>query len=338
MENKRLKHKKIVVLAGGPSKEAEVSKMSALSVAEALKNLGYNFEMLNPGDNFCEDLKRIKPGVVFNCLHGRYGEDGAVQGVLEYLRIPYTHSGIFAASACFNKQKAYAFLKHVGINTIDTQVLPITQLQECLAKGKHPHAVPYVIKPVDEGSAIGVYIVKSENTFPNLSDWSHGEYAIVQEYIPGKELTCTVFNDEPTVVTELRPKGEFYNYEAKYTQGVTQHILPAQIPNEVAELCGKYALCAHKELGLRTLSRSDFRYDPNRKNGLYFLEINSHPGFTKISLVPEALQYSGISFEEVVQKLLEDARLEIDAAGDANSAELNVDGTKLESKVKVNEA
>lgn len=311
--NARISAKKIVLLAGGPSKEAEVSLMSAKHVADSLARLGYNFEVIDPDENFVEELKAIKPDIVFNCLHGRYGEDGAIQGILEYLKIPYTHSGILGSSICFDKKQTYNLLQGSGIQMIDSKIISIKELRELLSSNSHPYTIPYVIKPVTEGSAIGVYIVKTAGDIPSLKDWSYGNYAVIQEYIPGKELTCTVFDGNATAVTELRPSKDkdFYDYEAKYSDGITQHILPAEIPDDITNLCKEYSKKAHEMMGLRTVSRSDFRYDPNRENGLYYLETNSHPGLTSLSNTPEALKYDGISFDDMIEKLLQDAKLEL---------------------------
>lgn len=307
------KKRKIALLAGGPSKESDVSLMSAQSVEDSLARLGYDFEVINPAENFIEELKAAKPDVVFNCLHGRYGEDGAIQGILEYLKIPYTHSGILGSSICFDKEQTYNLLQNKGIQLIDYKIILVDELRKLFASDSHPYSIPYVIKPVAEGSAIGVYIVRSEKDFPSLENWSYGDYAVIQEYIPGKELTCTVFDGKATAVTELRPNSnkDFYDYEAKYSDSITQHILPAEIPDDISSLCKKYAERAHEIMGLRTVSRSDFRYDSSRKNGLYYLETNSHPGLTALSNTPEALKYQGVSFDNMVEKLLQDAKLEL---------------------------
>lgn len=307
-----LQNKKIVVLAGGRSREREVSLSSAQSVMKAMEELGLHALQLDATHNLVEDLQAAKPDIVFNCLHGTFGEDGTVPGILEFLQIPYTHSGILASSICFNKMRTNQILKTYGVPMAPSVVVDLETLRDAFINGEHLMDTSYVIKPLCEGSTVGIFIVKTPDDLPDLSGWEYGDRVMLEKYIPGKELTCTVFNNEALVVTELRPLSGFYDYESKYTQGRTEHILPAEIPDNITALCKKFALLAHKKLGVRTLSRSDFRYDPAQGDqGLYFLEINTHPGFTSLSLAPEAARYRGIEFKQMVEKLLIDATLDI---------------------------
>lgn len=306
-----MKTKKIVVLAGGPSSEREVSFMSSESVLKTLKDMEYDVTLIDPDQDLVENLKKHKPDVVFNCLHGTYGEDGAIPGILEYLRIPYTHSGVLASATCFNKVKTNEILRNHGVKVPNSIVVGIEELRSSLSQKSHLMPVPYVIKPIAEGSTVGVYIIQNENEKPDLTDWKYGDQVMLEEYIPGMELTCTVFDDEALVVTELAPKSGFYDYEAKYTDGMVEHILPARIPDTVTKLCMEYSEKAHEIMDARTISRSDFRYNGHGAHGLYFLEINTHPGFTSLSLVPEAAKYVGLSFEDLCQKLIDDAKLEM---------------------------
>jgi len=303
--------KKIAVLAGGPSSEREVSFMSSESVLKTLGNIGYDVTLIDPDQDLVENLKKNNPDIVFNCLHGTYGEDGVIPGILEYLRIPYTHSGVLASANCFNKVKTNEILKNYGVKVPNSIVVGIEDLRSSLTQKNHLMPIPYVIKPIAEGSTVGVYIIENENELPDLSDWKYGDQVMLEEYIPGMELTCSVFDDEALVVTELAPKSGFYDYEAKYTDGMVEHILPARVPDAVTKLCMEYSEKAHEIMGARTISRSDFRYNGHGIHGLYFLEINTHPGFTSLSLVPEAAKYVGLSFEDLCQKLIDDAKLEI---------------------------
>ena len=247
-----------------------------------------------------------RPDVVFNALHGRYGEDGCVQGVLELLAIPYTHSGVLASSLAMNKPFTKRIAATVGVRSPEGRVIS----RAALADG-HPLPLPYVIKPVGEGSTVGVRVVRvGENRPPVIDDWAFGEDMLVEEYIPGHELTVGIMGDRALDVTEIRFSGQMFDYTQKYTPGHAQHVIPAQVPPAIRDEAMRLALLVHQTLGCAGISRSDFRYDDRKPgtSGLYFLEINTQPGFTPISLVPEQAQRHGVSFAALCGWLVEQAR------------------------------
>jgi len=278
--------------------------------AKALEEEGYRVTKIDAGRDVASRLVEVSPDVCFNALHGRFGEDGCVQGILETLGIPYTHSGVLASALAMHKERAKAALKAGGVPVAESLVLPRLE-----AAKAHPMKPPYVIKPVNEGSSVGVYIVREDQEHPPqelyATEWGHGDEVMVERFIPGRELTCAVMGDEALDVIEICPaqKSAFYDYEAKYAAGGSDHVLPAQLLPNVYQLVRKLSVAAHRALGCRGVSRSDFRYDDSAagSGGLICLEVNTQPGMTSTSLVPELAAYSGRSFGELVRWIVEDA-------------------------------
>ncbi len=295
--------KRVTVLMGGWSAERDVSLASGMPCAEALERAGYTVE--------CVDLHRdiphlvsileSRPDVVFNALHGRWGEDGTIQGLLDMMAIPYTHSGRVASTLAMDKPLSIQLFRDAGIPTARHKTLEIEELRA----GAEPLPRPYVVKPAREGSSIGVYIVQDGTNGPDYSGWTFGE-AMVEEYVPGQELTVSVMGDKALCVTELRPVSGFYDYTAKYTDGKTVHLCPAPIPDALAARCMDLAERAHRALDCRGVTRSDFRHDPETGK-LVILELNTQPGMTPLSLIPEQARQVGISFEELVSWMVENA-------------------------------
>lgn len=302
--------KRVMVIMGGTSSERDVSLVSGAAVTKALLAAGYDAAAFDLGAGIAALLAALTPAphAVFNALHGGFGEDGTLQGLLELLGIPYTHSGVLASAVAMDKPMTKRLLETVNIRTPKGRVITRAELRQ-----GHPLPPPYVVKPVAEGSTVGVHIVRPGENMPVLDGaWAFGEKMLVEEYIPGRELTAGVMGDRALGVTEIRYQGGIFDYTSKYTPGHAQHILPAEIPAAVSDAVLHAALLAHQTLGCRGISRSDFRYDDTRPGtaGLYFLEINSQPGFTPISLVPEQAQRVGISFGELVTWLVENATCE----------------------------
>jgi D-alanine-D-alanine ligase len=299
--------KHVAVLKGGWSAEREVSLVSGAACAKALRELGYKVTEIDVQPDIAEVLAGLKPDVAFNALHGRFGEDGCMQGVLEILKIPYTHSGVLASAIAMDKPMAKKVFASVGLRCPEGKVVS----REALISGD-PLPRPYVVKPTNEGSSVGVKLVfEKDNFFFTAENWSYGETVLVERYVHGRELTVAVLRDKALGVTELRPHNGFYDYDNKYTAGRTDHLCPAPVAADVAEAAMSMALQAHRVLGCQGLSRCDFRYDdawPGER-GLYLLEINTQPGFTPLSLSPEQAKHAGISFNSLVQMLIEDARL-----------------------------
>ncbi len=301
--------KRVVLLMGGRSAEREVSLVSGRECAAGLAEAGYKVTTVDVRDDLTVVLKALdpKPDLVFNALHGRYGEDGTIQGVLDWLAIPYTHSGVLASALAMDKTVAKRLFESAGLRCPAGQLVHRSAVQagDVLAR-------PYVVKPNNEGSSVGVTIVRQgDNALPFSGiDWPFGDQVLVEPYIPGRELTVGVMGDRPLAVTELRPRQGFYDYTAKYTEGRTEHLVPAPLPPAVYEAALQSALTAHKLLGCRGVSRADFRYDDSKDNpsGLYLLEVNTQPGMTPLSLVPEQARYLGISFSELVGWIAEQAR------------------------------
>lgn len=294
--------KHVAVLMGGWSEEREVSLVSGDACATALEQKGYHVTRIDPPRDltaFAEALTP-RPDVVFNALHGRWGEDGTIQGLLDVMGIPYTHSGRLASAVAMDKPMALTLFRAAGLPCPDGVVLPASELG-----GEDPMARPYVVKPAREGSSVGVYIVQQGSNGPDYGGWSFGD-ALVEEYIPGRELTVTVMGDKALCVTELCPHSGFYDYEAKYTDGKTTHLCPAPVDETVAQRCLDHALTAHRVLGCRGVTRADFRYDEDRDR-LVILEVNTQPGMTPLSLVPEQAQHLGIDFPELVAWMVENA-------------------------------
>jgi D-alanine-D-alanine ligase len=300
--------KHVAVLKGGISNEREVSLSSGHECAAALRTAGYQVTEVDVGYDIAERLRELKPDVAFNALHGRFGEDGTIQGVLEFLRIPYTHSGVLASALAMDKHQAKIMLKAAGVPVTDHVVASRAEVGRA-----HVMAPPYVVKPIADGSSVGILIVKADQTHPPQeilgSDWKGGERLMVERYIPGRELTCAVMGDVALGVTEIITDLAFYNYEAKYTEGGSRHVIPAEVKPKIYDKVQKMALKAHAALGCRGVSRTDFRFnDRAGEDGeLVCLEINTQPGMTPLSLAPEQARHAGHSFEELVSWMVEDA-------------------------------
>lgn len=298
--------KHVAVLLGGRSPERDVSLISGQKVIEALEAKGYQVSPIDPRDHdWMAQLDGIKPDVVFNALHGDWGEDGRVQGVLDYLGYPYTHSGVAASSLAMDKQRAKAVLREAGIQCPEGQLISRFQ-----AAREHVIKPPYVAKPNAQGSSVGVVIVtEGANRPPAIlgsEDWPYEEEVLIERFIPGRELTVAVMGDKALTVTEIVPKTAFYDYDAKYSDGGSVHQLPADVPQAVFDECMAEALKAHQVLGCRGLTRSDFRYDPET-GGVWLLEINTQPGMTPTSLAPEQAAHCGIGFPDLVAWMVENA-------------------------------
>lgn len=298
--------KHVAVLLGGRSPERDVSLVSGKKVIEALESQGYQASPIDPQDpDWMEQLKAAKPDVVFNALHGDWGEDGRVQGVLDYLGFAYTHSGVAASALAMDKQRAKAVLREAGIACPEGQLISRFD-----AAREHVMAPPYVAKPNAQGSSVGVVIVpEGANRPPAIlgsDDWPYDEEVLIERFIPGRELTVAVMGDRALTVTEIVPKTAFYDYDAKYAEGGSVHQLPADVPQAVFDQCMRDALTAHRVLGCEGLTRSDFRYDPVT-GGVWLLEINTQPGMTPTSLAPEQAAHCGIGFPDLVAWMVENA-------------------------------
>ena len=292
----------VAVLMGGWSAEREVSLVSGAAVANALSNAGFRVTSIDVQRDTGSLLTRLypKPDVVFNALHGRYGEDGCVQGLLNILAVPYTYSGVLASAIAMDKPMAKRLMREVGINVADHQIMT----REEMASGGVMEA-PFVIKPLNEGSSVGVHIVHEYDSFdPTVADWRYGETVMVETYIAGRELTVAVLGDRGLAVTEIDTKRRFYDYEAKYSQGGSWHQVPADLPEDVYDEALRISLLAHETIGCRGVSRVDLRYDGK---DLYMLEVNTQPGMTPTSLVPEQAAYMNISFEDLITWMVEHA-------------------------------
>jgi D-alanine-D-alanine ligase len=297
---------------GGWSSEREVSLRSGAACADALERLGrYRVSRIDVTRDIALILKELKPDCALNVLHGRPGEDGTLQGLLEVMAIPYSHSGVMASAVAMQKQIAKTVLGAAGVP------LPGGGLFNRFEAGAgHVLLPPYVVKPVAEGSSVGVFIVREDHAHPpqelTRADWTYGEVVLVEPYIPGKELTCAVMGDRALGVIEIVPTVKFYDYEAKYAPGGSKHLLPARVASDVYEECRRLALEAHRALGCRGVTRTDFRYDDSKPGvkGLAVLEVNTQPGMTETSLVPEMAAHAGVSFEELVGWMVEDASLD----------------------------
>jgi D-alanine-D-alanine ligase len=301
--------KHVAVLMGGWSAEREVSLRSGAACAAAAERAGYRVTRIDVARDIATVLQNLKPDVALNVLHGRPGEDGTLQGVLEVIGIPYTHSGVLASSLAMQKDLAKIMLKAAGVPVPEGMVVSRFE-----AAKQHVLPRPYVIKPIAEGSSVGVFIVTDKHEHPPQElfreDWTFGETVLCEQYIPGKELTCAVMGDRALGVIEIVPKVRFYDYEAKYAPGGSEHVLPAKIPPDVYEDLRRLTLAAHRALGCRGVTRADFRWDETAgKQGLACLEVNTQPGMTETSLVPELAAHAGISFEELVRWMIEDASL-----------------------------
>jgi D-alanine-D-alanine ligase len=300
--------KHVAVLNGGWSAEREVSLRSGKACADALARGGYRVSRIDVGRDIATVLATVKPDVALIMLHGCPGEDGTVQGMLELLGIPYSHSGVLSSAVAMKKDTAKILLKAAGVPVPEGVVASRGD-----AAKAHLLPPPYVIKPIAEGSSVGVFIVTEGHAHPpqelQREDWAFGEQVIVEQYIAGKELTCAVMGDRPLDVIEIVPAVQFYDYEAKYAPGGSRHVLPAEISPFVYQEVRRLAVAAHRALGCRGVSRADFRFDDRLEGtgGLYCLEVNTQPGMTETSLVPELAAYAGITFDELVRWMVEDA-------------------------------
>jgi len=301
--------KHVAVLMGGWSAEREISLRSGKACADALERQGFRVSRIDVGRDVATVLAATAPDVVLNVLHGRPGEDGTIQGILEVMQIPYSHSGVLASALAMEKDHAKTALSAAGVPVPHGCVV-----SRFVAAKAHALERPYVIKPIAEGSSVGVFIVTKEHAHPpqelTREDWSFGENVLCETYIPGLELTCAVMGDRALDVIEIVPTVSFYDFEAKYAPGGSKHLLPAPLKPNVYQEVRSLALQAHQALGCRGVSRADFRYDERAGTaGLYCLEVNTQPGMTETSLVPELAAYAGITFEELVRWMVEDASL-----------------------------
>lgn len=300
--------KSVVVLLGGWSAEREVSLVSGAAVVKALNEAGYAVRTHDMTHDLGALMRALepRPDAVFNALHGRYGEDGRIQGILDILGVPYTHSGMLASAIAMNKPLAKRLFEDAGIPCPPGLVIHAAD-----AFKAHPMEPPYVMKPLEEGSSVGVIIVKKGDNLAPM-DWPYGDKIMVERFIPGREITVAVMGDRPLAVTELRPRGGFYDYEAKYTDGKTEHLIPAPLPKDAYDEAMDLALRAHQALDCRGVSRSDLRYDDTGggRGRFYLLEVNTQPGMTPLSLVPEQAAHVGITFPELCRWMVENARCE----------------------------
>ncbi|MFQ5958206.1 MAG: D-alanine--D-alanine ligase [Alphaproteobacteria bacterium] len=301
--------KRVAVLMGGWSVEREVSLVSGKACAAALRERGYEVSEIDVDRGVARVLGGLdpRPDVAFNALHGRVGEDGCIQGVLNILGLPYTHSGLLASALAMDKPIAKRVFAGAGIPCPEGIVVDLKAVT-----GGSVMDPPYVVKPVNEGSSVGVHIVLEGDNHPGIDphEWPFGNEVLVEPYIPGRELTVAVMGDRALGVTELRPHEGFYDYEAKYTDGKTTHLCPAPVPEEITRKAMDYAVTAHRTLGCRGVSRADFRYDDSagEPEGLFMLEVNTQPGMTPLSLVPEQAAHAGIDFGALVSWMVEEAR------------------------------
>ncbi|HKR16961.1 D-alanine--D-alanine ligase [Rhizorhapis sp.] len=299
----------VAVLMGGWSAERPVSLMSGEGVAKALESRGHKVTRIDMGHDVAARLAEAKPDVVFNALHGVPGEDGTVQGMMDLMGLKYTHSGLATSVIAIDKQLTKQTLVPHGIPMPGGHIIESESLYSA-----DPIPRPYVLKPVNEGSSVGVAIVTAEGNYGNPiardveGPWKHFDQLLAEPYIRGRELTCAVLADQALLVTELRPKSGFYDFDAKYTDGMTDHICPAAVPDDITEACKALALQAHRILGCKGTSRSDFRWDDERGvEGLFLLEVNTQPGMTPLSLVPEQAAKLGIDYAELVERIVEEA-------------------------------
>jgi D-alanine-D-alanine ligase len=305
--------RKVALLMGGWSPEREVSLVSGRACAEGLREGGHEVieydvtRDLRALVDFLRPSAGVGPDIVFNALHGRYGEDGCIQGVLEILAMPYTHSGVLASAIAMDKPMARHVFTSIGLRVAEGKVIE----RRSLASGD-PMPRPYVVKPIDQGSSVGVHIVRPGDNLAavEVAEAAYGERVLIERFVPGRELTVAVMGARPVAVTELRPRTRFYDYEAKYTDGVTEHLIPAPVPPAVYELAKEWALNAHLALGCSGLSRADLRWDDSLPgtSGLVMLELNTQPGMTPLSLAPEQAKWAGISWPQLMTWMVDNAR------------------------------
>ncbi|QDO98188.1 D-alanine--D-alanine ligase [Ferrovibrio terrae] len=296
----------VAVLMGGWSSEREVSLTSGRAVSKALKDEGFKVSEIDVDRDLATKLSALKPDVAFNALHGPFGEDGTVQGLLELLAVPYTHSGVLASALAMNKPMAKDIWRNHGLPMANGQVV-----HRSAFRAGPVMPFPYVIKPLNEGSSVGVHIVFNGDNYQPQDDatWHFGEHVLVEQYIPGREIQIAVMGDRVLGAIEIKAHGRFYDYEAKYTDGKATHLMPAPLPQAIYDEICALALKAHQTLGCRGVTRSDWRYDDTEGgSGKFFLlEINTQPGMTPLSLVPEIAAHQGISFGQLVRWMVEDA-------------------------------
>lgn len=293
---------KVAVLKGGPSAEREVSLSSGAECANALRQAGYEVIEIDAGRDLPARLAEAAPDVVFNALHGRWGEDGCVQGILEWLGIPYTHSGVLASALAMDKTRSKEVFRTAGLPIVDSIIVPTD-----IARKEHPMPPPYVVKPNAEGSSVGIYIVREGANGPAVIGQQMPSEVMVETYVPGRELTVAVLGDRALGVTDIVTDG-WYDYDAKYKTGGSRHVIPADVPDDITSACLDFALRAHRALGCEGLSRTDFRWDESRGlAGLYLLETNTQPGMTPTSLAPEQAAAAGVDFPALCKWLVEDA-------------------------------
>jgi D-alanine-D-alanine ligase len=303
----------VAVLMGGWSPEREVSLVSGKACAEGLREGGHTvieYDVQRDLRALVEFLRPAAgggPDVVFNAMHGKYGEDGCIQGVLEILGVPYTHSGVLASAIAMDKPMSRHVFTSIGIRVALGRVVE----RRSLAAGD-PMPRPYVVKPIDQGSSVGVHIVRAGDNLAAVeaAEAQYGERVLIEKFVPGRELTVAIMGDKAVAVTELRPRTRFYDYEAKYTDGVTEHLIPAPIPAEVYEQAKQWALMAHQALGCTGLTRADLRWDDSLPgtSGLVVLELNTQPGMTPLSLAPEQAKWAGISWSQLMTWMVDHAR------------------------------
>ncbi len=292
---------RVCVLKGGPSVERDVSLVSGREVANALRGEGFDVVELDAGPTLATDLVAAKVDVVFNALHGRWGEDGCVQGLLEWLKIPYTHSGVMASAMAMDKEQTKRLYKSAGLPIAKSMLVSKEDVQ-----AKHPMPAPYVVKPYNEGSSIGIYIINTGEG-PARLNMEMPDVVMVEEFIPGREMTVTVMDGKAISVTDIQTDG-WYDYSAKYEEGGSRHVIPAEIPSQIFDACLDYAERAHQVLGCRGVSRTDYRWDEAKGlAGLILLETNTQPGMTPTSLAPEQAAADGVPFGKLVRWMVEDA-------------------------------
>ena len=293
---------RVAVLKGGPSVEREVSLVSGRECAAALRATGFETTELDAGVDLPARLAQAAPDVVFNALHGRWGEDGCVQGLLEWLGLPYTHSGVLASALAMDKARSKQAFAAAGLLVVESLIADSAEVQ-----ARHVMAPPYVVKPNNEGSSVGIHIVPEGANAPPVLGAEMPERVMVETYVPGRELTVTVMGERALTVTDIVTDG-WYDYHAKYRPGGSRHVVPADLPAPVFDACMDQALAAHHALGCRGLSRTDFRWNPEHgRDGLVVLEVNTQPGMTPTSLSPEQAAHCGITFPELCRWIVEDA-------------------------------
>ncbi|MGB8366613.1 MAG: D-alanine--D-alanine ligase [Rhizomicrobium sp.] len=299
--------KRVAVLLGGRSAEREVSLVSGRGCAQALRDEGFDVVEIDAADELAAQLEAARPDAVFNALHGRWGEDGCVQGLLELMRLPYTHSGVLASALAMHKQRAKDVFRAAGLPLAKSIVA-----DRRAAGAAHLMEPPYVVKPVNEGSSVGVFIVRKGDNRPpaelGSDSWTLSDEMMIEEFVPGRELTVAVLGGRALAVTEIVPKTAFYDYEAKYASGGSAHVVPAKIPSAVTQEAMRLAEIAHAAMGCRGVTRTDFRYDDTSgENRLVVLEINTQPGMTPTSLAPEQAAFTGMSYRALCRWIVEDA-------------------------------